>query len=221
MHIHKEGYLTIAVALIVLVVIDLLFWLTTGPTLAWIITIASLLLLLAVISFFRIPHRVMVTNENFVIAPADGKVVVIEETDEPEYFKGKRIQVSIFMSPANVHVNRNPVAGEVKLSAYHPGKYLVAWHPKSSTLNERHTVVIQNQHETVMVRQIAGAMARRIVNYLKPGIKVNQNEEMGFIKFGSRVDLLLPLNANIKVKINQKVKGGQTVIAELPSLVTA
>jgi phosphatidylserine decarboxylase len=158
----------------------------------------------------------MVTNERFVIAPADGKVVVIEETVEEEYFKGPRIQVSIFMSPANVHVNRNPVSGVVKLSAYHPGKYLVAWHPKSSTLNERHTVVLGSPHGDVLVRQIAGAMARRIVNYSEPGKEVIQNDEMGFIKFGSRVDLLLPLQARIQVKVNDIVKGGQTVIAELP-----
>lgn len=216
MHIHKEGYVTIGITLAALAVLDVIAWLNWGSTIAWIITIASILFFLAILSFFRIPHRVMVTNENFVIAPADGKVVVIEETDEPEYFKGKRLQVSIFMSPANVHVNRNPVAGEVVLSAYHPGKYLVAWHPKSSTLNERHTVVLRNQRETILVRQIAGAMARRIVNYLQPGMEVSQNEEMGFIKFGSRVDVFLPLNAIIKVKLNEKVKGGQTVIAELP-----
>lgn len=215
MHIHKEGFPTILITLAVLAIIDLFVWLTMGPVFAWLVTVISLLLFLAILSFFRIPHRVMVSNEKFIIAPADGKVVAIEEVDEPEYFKGRRLQVSVFMSPANVHVNRNPVTGKVLLSAYHPGKYLVAWHPKSSTLNERHTVVLQNQYETILVRQIAGAMARRIVNYLKPGMEVDQNDEMGFIKFGSRVDLLLPLNAILRVKINQKVKGGQTVIAEL------
>lgn len=215
MHIHKEGYVTIGISFIALAVIVILFWLFTGMILAWIITIAAILFFLCILSFFRIPHRKMVTNDHEIIAPADGKVVVIEETTEQEYFKDKRIQVSIFMSPANIHVNRNPVSGEVKLSAYHPGKYLVAWHPKSSTLNEHHTVVIQNHRGEILVRQIAGAMARRIVNYLKPGMEVKQNEEMGFIKFGSRVDLMLPLNAQIKVELNQMVKGGQTVIAEI------
>lgn len=215
MHIHKEGCPTIGITLAILAVIDITAWLRWDHTVAWIITLAAILLFLAILSFFRIPHRVMVSNENFVIAPADGKVVAIEQTEEPEYFKGKRLQVSIFMSPANVHVNRNPIAGEVLLSAYHPGKYLVAWHPKSSTLNERHTVVIRGQRETILVRQIAGAMARRIVNYLEPGMSVHQNEEMGFIKFGSRVDLFLPLHATIKVRLNETVRGGQTVIAEL------
>ncbi|MGH2642600.1 MAG: phosphatidylserine decarboxylase family protein [Chitinophagaceae bacterium] len=215
MHIHKEGYATICISLVVLAVIVIIFWLFTGPVLSWIITVAAILFFLCILSFFRIPHRKMVSNDHFVIAPADGKVVVIEETTEQEYFKDKRIQVSIFMSPANVHVNRNPVSGEVKLSAYHPGKYLVAWHPKSSTLNEHHTVVLQNHHSEILTRQIAGAMARRIVNYLKPGMNVKQNDEMGFIKFGSRVDLMLPLDALIKVHLNQLVKGGQTVIAEI------
>ena len=215
MHIHKEGYPTIGISLIALAFIVILFWLFTGGILSWIITIAAVLFFLCILSFFRIPHRRMIAGDQYVIAPADGKVVVIEETAEEEYFKSRRMQVSIFMSPANVHVNRNPVSGEVKLSAYHPGKYLVAWHPKSSTLNEHQTVVIQNDRGEILVRQIAGAMARRIVNYLKPGMMVKQNEEMGFSKFGSRVDLMLPVDAEIKVKLNQMVKGGQTVIAEI------
>jgi len=140
---------------------------------------------------------------------------VIEETYEPEYFKDKRLQVSIFMSPANVHVNRNPISGQVKLSQYHSGKYLVAWHPKSSTENERHTVVIGNEKADVLVRQIAGALARRIVNYLKAGQLVKQNEELGFIKFGSRVDIFLPVGTKVDVQLEQNVKGGQTVIAQL------
>jgi phosphatidylserine decarboxylase len=216
MHIHKEGYPTLGISFILLTVICILVWCYAASAVAWVVTVAAVLFFLCLLSFFRIPHRVMVTNERFVIAPADGKVVVIEETVEEEYFKGPRIQVSIFMSPANVHVNRNPVSGVVKLSAYHPGKYLVAWHPKSSTLNERHTVVLGSPHGDVLVRQIAGAMARRIVNYSEPGKEVIQNDEMGFIKFGSRVDLLLPLQARIQVKVNDIVKGGQTVIAELP-----
>jgi phosphatidylserine decarboxylase len=215
MHIHKEGFATIGIIFVVLAVIVVIFQLFTAPVLSWIITIAAILFFLCILSFFRIPHRKMIADDQYIIAPADGKVVVIEETTEEEYFKSRRMQVSIFMSPANVHVNRNPVSGEVKLSAYYPGKYLVAWHPKSSTLNEHQTVVIRNDHGEILVRQIAGAMARRIVNYLKPGMIVKQNEEMGFIKFGSRVDLMLPLDAEIKVKLNQMVKGGQTVIAEI------
>jgi len=149
-----------------------------------------------------------------IVAPCDGTVVVIEEVQPDEYFKEKRLQLSIFMSPLNVHVNRNPVSGEVLYSQYHKGKYLVAWHPKSSTDNERHSVVYKHRGKELLVKQIAGALAKRIVNYLKPGDVVKQGEEMGFIKFGSRVDLLLPLDTEIEVKINQKVKGGVTVLAK-------
>lgn len=218
MRIHKEGKATIAISFFVLLIINLILWLTLSPaSWLWLVTAVSVLVFLWIISFFRIPvKRKKIWDEKYITAPADGKVVAIEETFEPEYFKENRLQVSIFMSPMNVHVNLNPVSGEVKLSAYHPGKYLVAWHPKSSTLNERHTVVIHKDLGEILVRQIAGAMAKRIVNYLKPGMQVKQNEEMGFIKFGSRVDLLLPLNTELKVKLGQKVKGGQTVIAELP-----
>jgi phosphatidylserine decarboxylase len=218
MHVHKEGFATLIIALVALGIISAVVWFMAPAAVAWTVTIVAFVFWLCIVSFFRIPHRVMVTNEQYVMAPADGKVVVIEEAGEGEYFKGRRLQVSIFMSPANVHVNRNPVDGEVLVSAYHPGKYLVAWHPKSSTLNERHTVVIRNPYADILVRQIAGAMARRIVNYLEPGMKVYQNEEMGFIKFGSRVDLFLPLNAVVKVKLGQAVRGGQTVIAELAPL---
>jgi phosphatidylserine decarboxylase len=150
-----------------------------------------------------------------VIAPADGKVVVIEEVEEPEYFKDKRRQVSIFMSPVNVHVNRNPIAGIVKYAKYHPGKYLVAWHPKSSTENERTTVVIANSKAEVLFRQVAGALAKRIVYYVKEGEMVEQGSEMGFIKFGSRIDLYLPLSAKIEVQLQQKTRGGETVVATL------
>jgi phosphatidylserine decarboxylase len=146
------------------------------------------------------------------VAPCDGTVVVIEEVQPDEYFKDKRLQLSIFMSPLNVHVNRNPVSGEVLYSKYHPGKYLVAWHPKSSTDNERHSVVYRQGDKEMLVKQIAGALAKRIVNYLKAGDKVQQGAEMGFIKFGSRVDLILPLDTKVEVKINQKVKGGVTVL---------
>ena len=218
MHVHKEGFATLIIALVALGIISAAVWFMAPAAVAWTVTVVAFVFWLCIVSFFRIPHRVMVTNEQYVMAPADGKVVVIEEAEEGEYFKGRRLQVSIFMSPANVHVNRNPVDGEVLVSAYHPGKYLVAWHPKSSTLNERHTVVIRNPYADILVRQIAGAMARRIVNYLEPGMKVYQNEEMGFIKFGSRVDLFLPLDAVVQVKLGQPVRGGQTVIAELAPL---
>ena len=156
----------------------------------------------------------MMPDDNLVYAPADGKIVAIEEVNEDEYFEDKRIQVSIFMSPTNVHVNRNPIGGTVNYFRYHPGKYLVAWHPKSSTENERTTVVIGNGDTEILLRQIAGAVAKRIVNYLNVGEEVEQGAEMGFIKFGSRVDLFLPLNAKIEVKLNQKVKGNRTVIAK-------
>ena len=172
-------------------------------------------MLLFLISFFRIPERELTINDNAVIAPADGKVVVIEEITDVEYFKDKRLQVSIFMSPANVHVNRNPVSGEVVYNQYHKGKYLVAWHPKSSTDNERHSVVIKKDNTEILVKQIAGALAKRIVNYLQVGQKVKQTEEMGFIKFGSRVDLLLPVGTKINVALNEAVEGGVTVIATL------
>ncbi len=183
--------------------------------LSWLIFIATLVLLLFIISFFRVPRRELTLGSNLVIAPADGKVVVIEEVYDEEYFKDKRLQVSIFMSPANVHQNRTPVTGEVVYNQYHKGKYLVAWHPKSSTENERHSVVIRHPKAEILVKQIAGALAKRIVNYLSVGQKVEQCAEMGFIKFGSRVDLLLPLDAKVSVKLNEVVKGGVTVIAAI------
>ena len=166
-------------------------------------------------SFFRIPARQLTVGENLVVAPADGKVVVIEEIMDVEYFKTPRLQVSIFMSPANVHVNRNPISGEVVYNQYHKGKYLVAWNPKSSTENERHSVVIKKNNIEILVKQIAGALAKRIVNYLQLGQKVQQTDEMGFIKFGSRVDMLLPIGTKINVELNQVVQGGVTVIATL------
>ena len=185
------------------------------PIPAWIIFFVTIGLLLFLISFFRVPNRVLTISDGVVVAPADGKVVVIEEVVDPEYFNDKRLQVSIFMSPANVHVNRVPLGGEVVYNKYHKGKYLVAWHPKSSTENERHSVVIKNGQHEILVKQIAGALAKRIVNYLQVGQKVSQTAEMGFIKFGSRVDLLLPVNTKINVSLNQVVKGGVTVIATL------
>ncbi|MEO6540386.1 MAG: phosphatidylserine decarboxylase family protein, partial [Ferruginibacter sp.] len=180
-----------------------------------IIFILTLGLLLFLVSFFRIPNRKLTIVDGVIVAPADGKVVVIEETTDVEYFKDKRLQVSIFMSPANVHVNRNPIDGEVVYNQYHKGKYLVAWHPKSSTDNERHSVVIRKGNTEILVKQIAGALAKRIVNYLQVGQKVKQTEEMGFIKFGSRVDLLLPVGTRVNVELNQSVKGGVTIIATL------
>ncbi len=219
MTIHKEGFASLIITVLTLTVINLLsnyFISDNYQSIKLIILIFSILLFLIVLQFFRSPARKITINEKCIIAPADGKVVVIEETDEPEVLKEKRIQLSIFMSPLNVHVNRYPVSGEVIYSKYHPGLFLVAWHPKSSTENERTTVVIQNGARVkILFRQIAGALARRIVCYPLVGWKVRQGDEMGFIKFGSRVDLFLPLNSTIKVTLNEKVKGGETIIAEL------
>lgn len=217
MTIHKEGYKTIAYSTILFGVINLssfYFLSSSAPYISLVLFIVTLGLLLFLISFFRVPKRQHTIQENAIIAPADGKVVVIEEVQADEYFTDRRIQVSIFMSPLNVHVNRNPVSGEVLYSQYHKGKYLVAWHPKSSTENERHSVVYRSANgKEILVKQIAGALAKRIVNYLQPGMQVKQTEEMGFIKFGSRVDLLLPLDATIHVKMGDKPQGGVTVIA--------
>jgi phosphatidylserine decarboxylase len=175
----------------------------------------DLLFLILILQFFRNPKRNTPIDDNHIIAPVDGKVVVIEEVFEPEYFKDKRLQVSIFMSPINVHVTRYATNGKINFSKYHPGKYLVAWHPKASTENERTTVVIENRiFGEILYRQIAGALARRIVNYAQEGMQVVQGTDAGFIKFGSRVDLFLPLGTKIKVTLNQTVKGGETVVAE-------
>ena len=216
MTIHKEGYKSIAIGAIIFGIINLVsfyFLSPSAPLVSALLFVATLGLLIFLISFFRIPKRRHTLQENAIIAPADGKVVAIEEVQADEYFADRRIQVSIFMSPLNVHVNRNPVSGEVVYSQYHKGKYLVAWHPKSSTENERHTVVYKKDGKELLVKQIAGALAKRIVNYLQPGMQVKQTEEMGFIKFGSRVDLLLPLDAQILVKIGDKPRGGVTVVA--------
>lgn len=218
MTVHKEGYKTIAISTILFGTINLLsFYLfsSSAPLVSWLLFIASLGILVFLISFFRIPERTYTIREGDVIAPADGKVVAIEEVQADEYFTDRRIQVSIFMSPLNVHVNRNPVSGEVVYSQYHKGKYLVAWHPKSSVENERHSVVYKTQGKELLVKQIAGALAKRICNYVQPGMQVKQCEEMGFIKFGSRVDILLPLTATIHVKIGDKPLGGVTVVATL------
>jgi phosphatidylserine decarboxylase len=216
MTIHREGYKTIAITALIFGLFNLLSftflseWL---PWLAMILFVATLFLFLFIISFFRIPNRVLTINDGQIICPADGKVVVIEEITDVEYFHDRRIQVSIFMSPANVHVNRNPIGGEVIYNQYHKGKYLVAWHPKSSTENERWSVVTRNGHGEILYKQIAGALAKRICNYTQVGKLVKQGDEYGFIKFGSRVDILLPLTAKINVELNQVVKGGVTVLA--------
>ena len=216
MTLHREGRGTIlTVTLLVAFINGLTFTCVTTPWISFLVAAVSLLFWIFILSFFRIPSRKLTIQDNAIIAPADGEVVVIEEVQADEYFTDRRIQVSIFMIPFNVHVNRNPVSGEVVYSQYHPGKYLVAWHPKSSTENERHSVVYRAQGKEILVKQIAGALAKRIVNYLQPGQTVMQTEEMGFIKFGSRVDLLLPLDAKIQVKMGDKPKGGVTVIARL------
>lgn len=218
MTIHKEGYKSILITAIIFAVINLLsfyFISYSLPWLSWLIFVITLGLLLFIISFFRVPNRPLTKGDNLVICPADGKVVVIEEVFDEEYFKDKRLQLSIFMSPANVHQNRNPVSGEVVYNQYHKGKYLVAWHPKSSTENERHSVVIRNAKGEILVKQIAGALAKRIINYLTVGQKVEQSAEYGFIKFGSRVDVLLPVGTKVNVKLNETVKGGVTVLATL------
>ena len=215
---HKEGNRIILYTILFIVVANAaLIWLLPTAAIAhWILGILSLTLLIAVLQFFRNPKRLIEqANDNLVYAPADGRVVVIEEVEEPEYFKDKRIQVSIFMSPTNVHVNRNPISGTINYFRYHAGQYLMAWNPKSSTDNERTTVVIDNGKSEILLRQIAGFMARRIVNYLTEGQKVKQGEEMGFIKFGSRVDVFLPTDAVVDVNLEQKVKGNRTVIARL------
>jgi phosphatidylserine decarboxylase len=216
MTIHKEGTKIIAGCTILFGVINILSFYFLSfeiPVLSWLIFIVTLAFLVFVFSFFRIPKRTLTIREDAIIAPADGKVVAIEEVQADEYFSDRRIQVSIFMSPLNVHVNRNPVTGEVTYSQYHKGKYLVAWHPKSSTENERHSVVYRKNGKEILVKQIAGAVAKRIINYLQPGQQVKQTAEMGFIRFGSRVDLLLPLDAKIQVKIGDKPQGGVTVVA--------
>lgn len=220
MKLHKEGYTIIAVGLLILGTIQLLnyfLFLYTGWL--WLFLLLSfgvVVMAVLIIQFFRVPKRKVVADENTILCPADGKVVAIEEVEETEYFKGKRIQLSIFMSPLNVHVNFNPISGIVKYVKYHPGLFLVAWHPKSSTDNERTTMVVEHTSgQEVLYRQIAGAVARRICYYISEGDQVRVGQEYGFIKFGSRIDLLLPLNAEIDVQIGDKVKGQLTKIGSL------
>lgn len=213
---HKEGFTIIIVSFVLITAAALLA--EQFIALKWLrllLQVGLLLFLVLILQFFRNPSRPPMARTDSVIAPVDGKVVIIEEVEEPEYFKGKRLQVSIFMSPLNVHVTRYPVSGEVVFSKYHPGKYLVAWHPKSSTLNERTTIVVNNPtFGDVLYRQIAGAVARRIVNYAKKGNQAVQGTDAGFIKFGSRVDIFLPPNTPVAVEIGQKVKGGVTLISD-------
>lgn len=218
MTIHKEGYTTIALSLLFIFVLNAVidYRFADVTSLRWAGYIISFALFVIVLQFFRNPSRTFTAGHHLVICPADGKVVVIEETEEGEYFKDKRLQVSIFMSPVNVHINRNPISGVVKFFKYHPGKYLAAWNPKSSTENERTTVVVEHANGTpVLFRQIAGALARRIVWYVKEGDQVEQSKEFGFIKFGSRVDIFLPIGTKVNLELNQVVKGGITVLAEL------
>ncbi len=211
--IHKEGYRIILITIVILLGLNYAIAYFSIEWLNTITLIASIIFFFLILQFFRNPMRKVTASENEVVAPADGKVVVIEEVEETEYFKDKRLQVSIFMSPINVHVNRYPINGKVQYAKYHPGKYLVAWHPKSSTENERTTVVVENDKIAVLFRQIAGALARRIVMYSKQNDIAIKGEDFGFIKFGSRVDLFFPLGTKIEVQLNQVVIGNKTIIA--------
>lgn len=216
MRIHKEGIVLILGVLIVVASLNLVFlWLVRNTLLQSVLVIVSVVILLLVVWFFRNPDRTIVPDNSRIVSPADGEVVLISETVEKEYFKDTRLQVSIFMSPLNVHANRYPISGTVSYYKYHPGKYLVAWHPKSSVLNERNTVVIRDDiGREILVRQIAGAVARRIVSYAQPGDTAIQGHELGFIKFGSRVDLFLPAGTKLNVKIGDKVNGNLSVIGD-------
>lgn len=213
--IHKEGYKILGGLFVSLLAVNIVVRnITDDYNLIFAITAVTVFVFLFTAYFFRNPKRYIVAEDDIVLSPCDGKVVAIEEVYEPEYFQDKRLQVSIFMSPTNVHVNWTPISGEVKYSKYHPGKYLVAWHPKSSEKNERTSIVIEDEDGVeVLVRQIAGALARRIVNYCEEGKEMEQGNQLGFIKFGSRIDLFLPVDTKVEVDLKQKVKGGKTVIA--------
>jgi phosphatidylserine decarboxylase len=218
MSIHKEGYKIIAIVFLFLAILNIVaaFKWPDIELLKWLLLVASFLFFLFIVMFFRRPYREIEPDPLLVYAPADGKVVVIEETFEKEYFKDTRLQVSIFMSPFNVHVNRYPVSGKVTYVRYHPGKKIVAWHPKSSELNERSTVVVEAENGTeILVRQIAGAVARRIVTYSHKGDIVKQGDEFGFIKFGSRVDIFLPVGTDIEAPLQQQVRANRSVIAKI------
>lgn len=211
---HKEGYKIISIALVIFLGVNVAAYVALQVK-EWQFAVLAITLvfLVLILQFFRNPKRNTKINDATIVAPVDGKVVVIEEVYEKEYFKDNRLQVSIFMSPINVHVTRNPIGGKIAFSKYHPGKYLVAWHPKASEENERTTVVVKNDRIEILYRQIAGALAKRIVNYAKEGEKVTQGSDSGFIKFGSRVDVYLPVGTKVNVTLNQKVKGGESIIA--------
>jgi len=216
MTIHKEGTATISLIAIFVGVLNILNFSYLFPIsiiAAWAVFIITVAFFLFIVSFFRMPVRQLTISEEAIVSPADGKVVVIQEVEPDEFYKERRIQLSVFMSPANVHVNRLPIAGNIVYNKYHPGKFLVAWHPKSSTDNERWSVVIENSKGSILCKQIAGALARRICNYSTVGQSFKQCDEYGFIKFGSRVDLLLPVGTKIHAKIGDVVKGGVTVLA--------
>lgn len=218
MKIHREGYTIIGITIVLLLLVNILvlYFFPGQPEYILPVMAGSVVVFLLIIQFFRYPSRDLTRSENCIVCPADGKVVVIEKTFEPEYFKDERMQVSIFMSPVNVHANWYPISGKISFLRYHKGKKLVAWHPKSSTENERTTIVIQKENKTeILIRQIAGALANRIVYYPHEGDMIRQSAELGFIKFGSRVDLYLPLNTKINVHLDQKVTGGMDIVAEL------
>ena len=213
MKLHKEGNATLTIEVLAFGLFNYLAYFYAPEYVACFTTAITGFLFIMTLNFFRIPKREFERKEGIVYAPCDGKVVVIEETEETEYYKDKRIQVSIFMSPLNVHNQVYPISGNVKYTKYHPGKFLVAWHPKASTDNERSTVVVENDKITILFRQIAGAVARRIITYAKENENVNVADEFGFIKFGSRVDLFFPIGTKINTKLQQKVIGGQSIIA--------
>lgn len=216
MTIHKEGYRIILTTILIIAAINFLtFNFIAIDWINYILAFGSLVMFILVLQFFRYPKRNIIIDENVIIAPADGQVVVIEEVEDQEYFDDKRTQISIFMSPTNVHVNRYPIPGKVSYVKYHPGAYMVAWNPKSSFENERNTIVIQKDNGVeVLIRQIAGFVARRIVCYAKEGDVATQGADCGFIKFGSRVDVILPPDAKINVQLDQKVRGGETILAK-------
>jgi len=213
---HKEGHVIVILSFIIVAIINLFTNIfIVNPLISKIIGIFTITILILILQFFRNPKRVTQINDSLIISPVDGKVVIVEKVYEKEYFKKNRIQISVFMSPINVHVTRYPISGIIKFSKYHPGKYLVAWHPKSSTLNERTTIVVENKtFGEILYRQIAGAVAKRIVNYAKIGENAIQGNDAGFIKFGSRVDVFLPIDSNIVVKVGDKVKGGIDIIGK-------
>ena len=212
MKLHKEGFKSLRNELLILISLAY-FSYTSNNEIVDGLFIIMLLIFIITINFFRIPKRTFERKDGVVYAPCDGKIVVIEETEETEYFKDKRLQISIFMSPLNVHNNLYPISGKITYTKYHPGKFLVAWHPKASADNERSTVVVENTRISILFRQIAGAVARRIITYSNVGDSVSAANESGFIKFGSRVDLFLPIGTNVNTEINEKVKGGQSIIA--------